>query len=173
MKEVSTHPQNSKEDIFAAIRQYLTHQGLLVVSEDLNRPWGGFFVMSESQFPMFKNLFFPEVSLSEAQLKLKLSPKILVVAPDQRLSWQYHHRRAELWKLVAGSSRISRSQTDTQGPVEEMKLGEVVSLAEGERHRLIGADQWGIVAEIWMHTDPLHPSDEEDIVRLSDDYDRR
>jgi hypothetical protein len=31
----------------------------------------------------------------------------------------------------------------------------------------------GIVAEIWMHTDENHPSDEEDIVRLEDDFARK
>mgnify|MGYP003350752161 CR=1 FL=1 len=41
----------------------------------------------------------------------------------------------------------------------------------GERHRLIGTKEgWGMVAEIWQHTVPDHPSDESDIVRLQDDY---
>jgi len=29
-----------------------------------------------------------------------------------------------------------------------------------------------LVAEIWQHTDPKHPSNEEDIVRLQDDFGR-
>jgi hypothetical protein len=29
-----------------------------------------------------------------------------------------------------------------------------------------------MVAEIWQHTDPNHPSDEDDIVRLQDDFGR-
>jgi len=28
------------------------------------------------------------------------------------------------------------------------------------------------VAELWRHLDPQHPSDEEDIVRLQDDFGR-
>ena len=43
---------------------------------------------------------------------------------------------------------------------------------KGERHRLIGLEGWGIVAEIWQHTDPENPSDEDDIVRLQDDFGR-
>ncbi|NBV85915.1 MAG: phosphoheptose isomerase, partial [Verrucomicrobia bacterium] len=31
---------------------------------------------------------------------------------------------------------------------------------------------WGIVAEIWLHTDPSAPSDENDIIRLDDDFGR-
>jgi hypothetical protein len=38
---------------------------------------------------------------------------------------------------------------------------------------LIGLDDWGIVAEIWQHTDESNPSDEDDIVRLQDDYSRK
>jgi hypothetical protein len=29
-----------------------------------------------------------------------------------------------------------------------------------------------LVAEIWQHTDPENPSDEDDIVRVSDDFGR-
>ena len=54
-----------------------------------------------------------------------------------------------------------------------MELGKTVSLEQGERHRLVGLDSWGIVAEIWMHVDPEHPSNEEDIVRVEDDYARK
>ena len=41
-----------------------------------------------------------------------------------------------------------------------------------QRHRLIGLDGWGIVAEIWRHTDAENPSDEDDIVRVQDDFGR-
>jgi hypothetical protein len=47
-----------------------------------------------------------------------------------------------------------------------------VEFQAGERHRLVGLDQLGIVAELWQHLDPAHPSDEEDIVRLQDDFGR-
>jgi hypothetical protein len=26
-------------------------------------------------------------------------------------------------------------------------------LQQGERHRLVGLEEWGVVAEIWQHTD--------------------
>ncbi|WP_353890974.1 cupin domain-containing protein [Algoriphagus sediminis] len=123
--------------------------------------------------PKFRDTFFKEVELSEHQLSQKLSPKILVVAPWQRLSWQYHHRRAEIWKLIFGEGKISTSQTDEENPAFDLNKDEVVSLEKGERHRLIGGDNWGVVAEIWMHTDPSSPSNEDDIVRVSDDYARK
>jgi mannose-6-phosphate isomerase-like protein (cupin superfamily) len=147
--------------------------GFEIEQKDLNRPWGGFFVISEKQIKEFKNRFFPELVLTQSQINQKLSPKFLIVAPEKRLSWQYHFRREEVWKLVAGASEIVRSNTDEQTNPLEMKIGELVILDKGERHRLLGKHNWGVVAEIWMHTDPENPSDEDDIVRLQDDYFRK
>lgn len=163
----------SKEDVFEEVAKFLKSKGLNIFSEDRERPWGGFYALEESQIKIFKNLFFKEVDLSEEQIAGKLSPKLLIVAPKARLSWQYHFRRAELWKLIAGEALIIRSDTDVQGPAKPMLINEVVSLAQGERHRLVGSENWGIVAEIWIHTDPKNPSNEDDIVRVSDDYSRK
>lgn len=173
MNQIDLTKNLSKEEVFQKVGEFIEIQGLTVVQKDLDRPWGGFFVLDESQIRKFKNLFFDDVELSEEQLNQKLSPKFLLVAPNQRLSWQYHFRRAELWKLISGVSGIARSTTDEQGQVLEMEMGKTVSLEKGERHRLVGLDNWGIVAEIWMHADPDHPSDESDIVRLQDDYSRK
>jgi len=163
----------NKEEVFQKVGEYIENQGLRVVQKDLGRPWGGFFVLDESQIREFKNLFFDDIDLSEEQLSQKLSPKFLMVAPGQRLSWQYHFRRSELWKLISGVSGIARSAIDDQGEVTEMEMGKTVLLEKGERHRLVGLENWGIVAEIWVHSDPDHPSDETDIVRLQDDYSRK
>ena len=52
------------------------------------------------------------------------------------------------------------------------KEGEVIYFDNKERHRLVGLNKIGVVAEIWIHTDLNNPSDENDIVRISDDYKR-
>lgn len=163
----------SKEEIFKVVEDYLQKLGINIVSCDKNRPWGGFYVIDETQIGVFREKFFPEVELSKEQLSLKLSPKILIVGPGKRLSWQYHHRRAEIWKLIFGESSIARSPNDVETPKQAMEIGEVIRLAQGERHRLIGDNNWGIVAEIWMHIDPENPSNEEDIVRVQDDFARK
>ncbi|MDN3667852.1 phosphoheptose isomerase [Echinicola jeungdonensis] len=162
----------TKAEIFNQIKEWLDFNEYIVAAEDRERPWGGFFVIDESQIGKFRSQFFSSVEFSEAQLKQKLSPKILLVAPGKRLSWQYHHRRAEIWKLVGGEGGVITSPTDEEGKLENLVLGEVVELAQGERHRLVGLDNWGVVAEIWMHTDPDNPSNEEDIVRVQDDFQR-
>jgi mannose-6-phosphate isomerase-like protein (cupin superfamily) len=163
----------TKEEVFRKVEDYLVEKGFRISKVDQTRPWGGFFVLDEAQIREFSKMFFSEVSLSEEQLEQKLSPKFLLVAPGSRLSWQYHFRRAELWKLINGESGIVRSESDEQGALLKMKMGETVSLDQGERHRLVGLSTWGVVAEIWMHVDPENPSDEEDIVRLQDDYSRK
>lgn len=163
----------SKEAIFKQIKDWLDFNEYQVAAEDRERPWGGFFVIDESQIGKFRSQFFASVEFSDEQLKQKLSPKILIVGPEKRLSWQYHHRRAEIWKLVGGEGGIVTSPTDEEGDLQPLVLGEVVELEKGERHRLVGMDNWGVVAEIWMHTDPANPSNEDDIVRVQDDFQRK
>lgn len=172
MKNLTIVPDLDKDQVFDVVEKYLTGLDFDIQTFDKMRPWGGFFVLEESQIRKFRDIFFPSVSLSEEQFSQKLSPKFLIVAPGARLSWQYHHRRSELWNLVAGSASISRSMNDSQNLPVSMEKGNVISLEKGERHRLIGTDTWGIVAEIWVHSDSNHPSDEADIVRLEDDYSR-
>jgi mannose-6-phosphate isomerase-like protein (cupin superfamily) len=173
MKPLILSPNLTKSQVASVVETYLGDAGFSISTQDFERPWGGFFVLDETQIRAFKAQFFSEVTLSEEQYAQKLSPKFLLMAPGARLSWQYHYRRAELWTLVAGEAAISRSLDDAQGPVVTMIPNEIVSLKQGERHRLIGTAGWGVVAEIWMHTDASHPSDEDDIVRLQDDYARK
>lgn len=157
---------------FFDIAQKLSRQELKVVSKDFNRPWGGFFVIDEKQSQKFANTYFDGLDVSGLRVAGKLSPKILVIKPEARLSWQYHHRRAETWRVIEGPVGIVRSDTDIEGALISLDPGETVVLQKGERHRLIGLKNWGVVAEFWQHTDPKHPSDEDDIVRVQDDYKR-
>ena len=158
--------------IFELTAAKLASQNLTVVSLDFTRPWGGFFVIDENQAQEFANLYFDGLDVSDLRVAGKLSPKILLVKPEARLSWQYHHRRKETWRVVEGPVGIARSLTDEQGPVKTFDAGSKVVMEMGERHRLVGLKNWGVVAEFWQHTDLDHPSDEEDIVRVQDDYAR-
>ena len=102
----------------------------------------------------------------------KISPKILIVEPNQRLSWQYHNRRKEIWKVYKNEVGVIKSTDNNETDMKIFNVGDVIELRKGERHRLIGLSDFGIVAEIWIHTDTANPSDENDIVRLQDDYAR-
>jgi mannose-6-phosphate isomerase-like protein (cupin superfamily) len=160
-------------NLFESTRIKLSNQKLRIDRYDLNRPWGGFFVLDENQSQAFADFYFSGTDTEELRKAGLLSPKILMVKPDARLSWQYHERRAEIWRVVEGPVGIVRSATDDEGAVESFAAGETIVLEKGERHRLIGLEGWGVVAEFWQHTDPDHPSDEDDIVRVQDDYSRK
>ncbi len=160
-------------NIFKDFKEKLNSQGYFIERTDFNRPWGGFLVIEEHQKEKFINQYFTNLEDGAIDFSLKLSPKILIVAPNQRLSWQYHHRRSELWEVYQGTVGVIKSRTDEQTLLIHYNEGDQITLAKGERHRLVGLDEWGIVAEIWAHTDSNHPSDEDDIVRLQDDYSRK
>jgi mannose-6-phosphate isomerase len=162
----------NKSVVFEQIYLALKKEYFTVIKQDESRPWGGFFVIDESQAAAFAAKFFPQLEMSQIQITNKLSPKILVVAPNKRLSWQFHHRRAEIWKILSGVVGVKISDTDEEGEIQNLTPGTFIQMDKGERHRLIGLDSWGIVAEIWQHTDTENPSDEDDIVRLQDDFGR-
>lgn len=167
---ISNH--QDKPAVFEEISKFLADENFNIVTKDDTRPWGGFFVIDETQASAFAAKFFPHLNLSDIQITNKLSPKILIVAPNKRLSWQYHFRRAEIWKVLVGPVGVKISDTDEEGELKELSADSFIQMDKGERHRLIGLDSWGIVAEIWQHTDPENPSDEDDIVRLQDDFGR-
>ena len=158
--------------IFEIIENELKANQFIIVSNDQSRPWGGFFVIAEEQAQEFANEYFDGLEVSTLRRGGALSPKILVVAPKKRLSWQYHHRRAEIWRVIQGQAGVKRSATDTEGELELLNVGDTITLRQGERHRLIGLDDYAVIAEIWQHTDANHPSDEDDIVRVQDDFGR-
>lgn len=169
---INISKSQDKEAVFHEIAKFLETENFKVVTKDKSRPWGGFFVIDESQASAFAARFFPHLNMSDIQITNKLSPKILIVAPEKRLSWQYHFRRAEIWKVLVGPVGVKISDTDEEGELKELAVDSFIQMDKGERHRLIGLDSWGIVAEIWQHTDPENPSDEDDIVRLQDDFGR-
>ncbi|MGY3091331.1 mannose-6-phosphate isomerase [Hymenobacter sp. UYAg731] len=162
----------SKVHLFQQTAQQIHHLGLTIDRQDQTRPWGGFFVLNEDQAQQFADIYFDGMPVEELRISGQLSPKILLVAPHQRLSWQYHHRRAEIWKVVQGTVGVVKSSTDEEGPLKTFAPGDIITLKQGERHRLVGLDDWGIIAEIWQHTHAGQPSDEDDIVRVQDDFGR-
>ena len=165
--------KGDKKTVFSDVEKYLVANGFRIMAKDFDRPWGGFFVLDEGQAEKFGAHYFPGLQI--ASLKVgdgRLSPKILMVEGNKRLSWQYHHRRSELWKLVAGTAGVITSETNEEGPLQKLTPGEIIRLYKGQRHRLVGLDDWGMIAEIWQHTDPGSPSDEADIVRVQDDFGR-
>lgn len=159
-------------DIFNKTYEQLKSQNLNVLDKDLDRPWGGFFIIDEKNTQDFLNLYFDEFELKNLKISFKLSPKILIIAPHKRLSWQYHLRRSEIWNVVSGQIKVVTSHDDVERKEIILKDGDEINLYQGERHRIVGTNDYAVVAEIWIHTDKNNPSDEDDIVRLQDDFKR-
>ena len=154
---------------YTDIREEIESLGYNVIDHDFNRPWGGFLLIDESQSQDFIHTF---ISKENLKVEGRLSPKILIVNPDSRLSWQFHYRRKEIWRVYKNSVGIVRSRDNNQNEMKILKEGDTITFQIEERHRLVGLSNFGVVAEIWIHTDLKNPSDEQDIVRLQDDYSR-
>lgn len=170
--EIKLSKDLNKNEVFQKVKTYLEQHGFEIINSDQTRPWGGFYVISEGQSQKFIEFFFSDVEDSKKQSPGKISPKILIVEKEKRLSWQYHHRRAELWKVIGGEVGVITSENDQETDIQIKKTTDIIKLKQGERHRMIGLESWGVVAEIWQHTRKDKPSDEEDIVRLQDDFGR-
>lgn len=175
VEEYREGPENEKQFVISSIDGNLRQEGFRSVEIDGVKPWGGYIRLANEDAEKFIDTFFPSISYEEAKLgnpEAELSPKILIVEPGKRLSWQKHDRRAECWTFLTNGA-LYRSDDDEQGEKTKMNAGNFVQLKAGERHRLVGDDnELTIVAEIWQHTDKDNLSNEDDIVRIQDDFQR-
>ena len=161
-----------RQQIVEKVRSTLADKGFQIEKEDLTRPWGGFLVIQESQCLPFASMYFDLPADFMLDPDLRINGKILFVAPNKRLSWQYHERRTEIWQVLQGDVGVVSSETDEEHALKLLGPGDQITLPAGMRHRLVGLESWGVIAEIWQHNNPGHPSDEEDIIRIQDDFGR-
>jgi mannose-6-phosphate isomerase len=107
------------------------------------RPWGEYFVLEDA--PTHK-------------------VKRIIVKPGGRLSYQYHHHRAEVWTIVQGEAIITLDGVD-----EVYKKGQVAQIPLGAKHRIQNqTDEDVVFIEVQLGT----YFGEDDIVRIEDDYNR-
>ncbi|MDR0398033.1 MAG: phosphoheptose isomerase [Candidatus Nomurabacteria bacterium] len=172
---IINHHGASRPQLAALVVDAMVNVGYRFSEIETAKPWGLYFSIDNDQADKFIKDFFPEIDPQEARLgnaDAVLTPKILLHLPGQRNSWQYHHRRAEIWHFLT-KGHYHKSLTDAQGEQREAKPGDIVKFSPRERHRLVGAsDSLTFVAEIWQHVDN-ELSNEEDIIRLDDDFNRK
>lgn len=177
LQSLDFRTSQSPEMVFQTLLRAARDMGYRVVEQNTEKPWGCYVRMSNSDAERFVAGFFPDLDIVEAKLgrsDVELSPKFLLVQPGHRLSWQYHNRRAERWRFLTDGAYY-RSHSDNLPDRTFARAGTVVQFDAGERHRLASGDGEGnytLVAEIWQHTVAGESSDEDDIVRLQDDYSR-
>lgn len=176
-QKVNLDTDRDKREVLRDLVVAAEEDGLVVADINVDKPWGAFVRFTGAGADLFVSEFFPGLSPENARLGVggaELSPKFLIVAPEQRLSWQRHARRAERWAYLTDGAYYKSPNPNLPGEMITARTGEVVQFATGECHRLVGAlgKNYTLVAEIWQHTDPNNPSDEDDIERLADDYSR-
>ena len=82
-------------EIYNQVKEEIDTLGFKVIDFDFDRPWGGFLVIDEKQTSLFMSTFFNDININLSN-DTRLSPKILIVDPNSRLSWHYHFRRKEI-----------------------------------------------------------------------------
>jgi len=92
----------------------------------------------------------------------KTTAKILTVSPGQQCSLQYHKHRQEFWKVIEGELFVVIGNEKI-----DARVGNEYFIDTGVQHRLIGRDKPAKILEI-----SFGDFDEEDIVRLEDNYGR-
>ncbi len=92
----------------------------------------------------------------------KSTVKIIFVNPNEQLSLQYHHHRKEFWRVIAGNPQIQIGEEKIQA-----KIGDEFVISEKTNHRIIGGNEKTEILEI-----SFGEFDENDIVRLEDQYGR-
>lgn len=170
MDFIDIQPTATKAHIFEQARDKLAMLGFTITEVDDQRPWGGYIRISEEDADQFIRTFYQ--SKVENQ-NLPQTPKVLFIAPHQRLSWQYHKRRREVWRVLNGPVKVIQGMTDNEQNESLHEAGDVIEFQTEQRHRMVGLDNWGVWVEIWQHTDKDNPSTEhEDNYRIQDDYGR-
>ncbi len=114
-----------------------------MIGEHAERPWGSWTVLDEGDGYKVKRI---------------------TVEPAQRLSYQTHEHRAELWNVVAGHATcVVDGETVLAGP------GESVRVEIGQAHRITNmGDELLVIIEVQLGG----YCGEDDICRLDDDYGR-
>ncbi|OGF59936.1 MAG: hypothetical protein A2Y62_07735 [Candidatus Fischerbacteria bacterium RBG_13_37_8] len=107
-----------------------------------DRPWGNWRIIEE-----------------HAHYKIKA----ITVAPHQRLSLQLHHKRCEHWIVVQGKALITKDNKEIL-----LKTYEHIDIPSETPHRITNnTDESVVIIEIQYGV-----CDENDIIRIEDDYGR-
>jgi mannose-6-phosphate isomerase len=111
--------------------------------ETEQRPWGSFYVIHD-----------------EKKYKLKR----IEVESGQRLSYQYHKKRAETWIIIEGEATVM-----VEDKIKKYNEGQTVIIPKGAKHRVENTKSDKL---IFIEVQTGTYFGEDDIVRIEDDYNR-
>lgn len=109
----------------------------------IQRPWGSFSILDQSETYQVKKL---------------------LINPNSSISLQFHEHRSEHWVVVKGQVEVVKG-----GSKFILKENQSTYVSKGEVHRLLNLSN-DTVEIIEVQTGAS--IDEEDIIRIKDDYDR-
>ncbi len=138
-------PKDRAQEVKAVV-EALKERGYTehAVHRTTRRPWGSYTVL-------------------EAGPGYKI--KKIVVKPGERLSLQYHRKRSEHWVVISGSAEVLRGDE-----VLSVSVNESIDIPTGVRHRL--GNPGTVPLEIIEIQSGAY-LEEDDIVRLDDDFERK
>ena len=91
--------------------------------------------------------------------------KKIVVNPGQRLSYQYHHKRNEYWTVISGNGEVRLNDDFI-----DVSKDSYIFIPAYSRHTISNTSKIDPVVFIEIQTGNYF--EEDDIVRLEDDYGR-
>ncbi len=115
----------------------------MISIESEERPWGRFFVLHDEK---------------------KYKIKRIEINPGERLSYQYHNKRSEVWTIVDGFATVT-----IESEVRELSYGDTILISQGTRHRI---ENKGSKKLVFIEIQTGSYFGEDDIVRIEDDYNR-
>ena len=107
------------------------------------RPWGEYFVINSSN-----------------DFKIKK----IVVSINERLSYQYHEGRSETWVIIQGKAQVTINDE-----IFYKEKGDTIVIPKKAKHRIQNISSNEL---IFIEVQTGDYFDEDDIVRIEDDYNR-
>jgi mannose-6-phosphate isomerase-like protein (cupin superfamily) len=113
------------------------------------RPWGKFEILAEG--PGYKI-------------------KRIIIHPGKRFSLQYHKKRAEFWTVVQGKGKVSLGPgSNLSSLIVDPTSSNIIEVPVSYRHR---AENIGEEDFIFIEIQTGEYLEEDDIIRLKDDFNR-
>jgi mannose-6-phosphate isomerase-like protein (cupin superfamily) len=112
-----------------------------------NRPWGSFEILKQ-------------IKVADGDSCVK----IITIKPKCRVSYQLHKMRSEHWTFIQGEGIVILNDQE-----QKIKAGSRVLIPVGTKHRAINTHESLDLVFVEVSTGRF---DENDVVRLEDDYGR-
>ena len=111
--------------------------------KNCKRPWGRYYVIEDNDNYKIKRI---------------------EVNPKERLSYQYHMKRAESWTIIEGQGVVT-----IDGLEKKVSAGESIKIDKQAKHRILNS---GDTLLVFIEVQTGTYFGEDDIVRIKDDYNR-